>query len=348
MPVMEHRSPAAPAPSPLPGIARLAAAPPLSTRRALLLLIGFFGLWLGFQVGAGVLLAVGLAVGGRLPPGPWPRALEELLRAAGFVTSELGLMAATSSLLATLGAVAVLVPHGGPSLAAMGLRCERGWWREGLVGLALGPLLFALILAVELACGWAAVSPQRWDGARLLFGLLTFTAVAVSEEVVARGFLLQVLGRAWGPAVGVVGSSGVFGLLHVANPHASGFAVAGVTAAGLVFAWAYLATGRLWLPIAFHLSWNFAQGPLFGFPVSGLPSGGLLAVQVSGPVWATGGAFGPEAGLLGMGATLVAAALIAAWRRADASAFATSAVLLGAGAGLGFLLVLVTRPLLGA
>jgi hypothetical protein len=48
-----------------------------------------------------------------------------------------------------------------------------------------------------------------------------------------------------------------------------------------------------------HIGWNFFEGPVFGFPVSGLtdmPS--LLIHTVSGPEIVTGGAFGPEAGLV--------------------------------------------------
>ena len=44
--------------------------------------------------------------------------------------------------------------------------------------------------------------------------------------------------------------------------------------------------------------WNYAQGPLFGFPVSGLGFGTIMKTTVTGPALWTGGAFGPEGGLL--------------------------------------------------
>jgi hypothetical protein len=63
----------------------------------------------------------------------------------------------------------------------------------------------------------------------------------------------------------------------------------------------YLATRQLWLPMALHFSWNFVQGAVLSFPVSGLASTGLLVTTTQGNPLVTGGAFGPEGGLLGTG-----------------------------------------------
>jgi membrane protease YdiL (CAAX protease family) len=241
------------------------------------------------------------------------------------------------SLLGTLVAVRLLRRRGGPGLAAMGLRREGSWGREIVLGAALGPMAFALVLARALACGWVVVAPGRGDAGGLLLAAIAFTGVAVNEEIATRGFLLQVLGSAWSPAVALVGSSLLFAALHSLNPNVSGVAIAFLVVAGLTLAWGYFATGRLWLPIAFHWSWNFAQGPLFGFPVSGLPVDGLLTVTPTGPDWATGAAFGPEAGLVGLLAEAVVAAIIFGWWRAGDSARATLLAVGGGVLGLLFL-----------
>src|SRR5690606_10462502 len=112
--------------------------------------------------------------------------------------------------------------------------------------------------------------------------------------------------------------SAIFALLHGFNPGFGLTALLGLFLAGLLFAQAYIVTRQLWLPIALHLSWNFAEGPLFGFPVSGLPGEGLLTVQLAGPEVVTGGAFGPEAGLVVIVGIAIAAGVLymrGRWRR---------------------------------
>ena len=63
-----------------------------------------------------------------------------------------------------------------------------------------------------------------------------------------------------------------------------------------------------------HIAWNFFQGNVFGFPVSGTTSvTSFITIQQGGPTLWTGGAFGPEGGLLGILAMLVGSLLIWGW-----------------------------------
>ena len=89
-----------------------------------------------------------------------------------------------------------------------------------------------------------------------------------------------------------------FGIEHLSNPNSSWVAVAGIFFIGLFFAYGYLRTKQLWLPIGIHVGWNFFENAVFGFPVSGFDRPGLFRITVSGPDLWTGGAFGPEAGLV--------------------------------------------------
>jgi membrane protease YdiL (CAAX protease family) len=100
--------------------------------------------------------------------------------------------------------------------------------------------------------------------------------------------------------LGVLLSSGVFSLLHLVNPNAEsiGFVAVGLFLAGVFLAFGYLRTRQLWLPIGLHIGWNFFEGVIFGFPVSGLEYYQLTRITVVGPQYWTGGAFGPEAGLV--------------------------------------------------
>ena len=87
-------------------------------------------------------------------------------------------------------------------------------------------------------------------------------------------------------------------------------AVLGLLVGGLFLAYGYVRTRSLWLPVGLHIGWNFFEGVVFGFPVSGLDIYPLLRIKVNGPVLWTGGAFGPEAGLIVLPALILGAALI--------------------------------------
>ena len=219
-------------------------------------------------------------------------------------------------------------------LADFGLHFKRSWWLDFGFGLGLGAFLMLAIFLVELAAGWVTVSgawvtrnPAVPFPLAILPPLVTFLAVGFYEELFSRGYQLRNLAEglnwpAWGPrgtlALATLLSSAIFGLLHIFNPHASFVSSFNIFVVGaLLLALGYLLTGELAIPIGVHITWNFFQGNVFGFPVSGgdFRSATLLSIRQSGPELWTGGAFGPEAGLLGLGAALLGSLLVVGWVR---------------------------------
>jgi uncharacterized protein len=278
-------------------------------------LAGLFGLLAALPTLLAVYQQHGLGI-----PEPGHRMSDQLgpgeFNAIFSASSGTTLAVAAATALATVLSVWVMRRYfGGPALLDLGLRRRPGWPLDTLVGLALGPLLFLAILLLLLAVGWASVEPGQIGTRELLTVFVTFVLVGFSEELFARGWVLQVLERGRGTRAAVVGSAVVFALLHAFNPGFGLTALLGLFLTGLLFAQAYLATRQLWLPMALHLSWNFAEGPLFGFPVSGLPAEGLLRVTPTGPDAVTGGAFGPEAGLVVVVGIALASAVIYALSR---------------------------------
>lgn len=190
------------------------------------------------------------------------------------------------------------------SIRSLGLQFDRRAGADLLAGFLLAGAMLLLVFVIEWGAGWLSLSPapaNEAPGWRPLLTTLTllaaFTATGWQEELYFRGYLLQNLRAGLNLGWGVTLSTAAFSLAHFANPNASAMALLGILLAGLLFAYAYLRSGRLWLPIGLHIGWNFFEGPVFGFPVSGMETLRLLHSQVNGPEPFTGGAFGPEAGL---------------------------------------------------
>jgi len=60
----------------------------------------------------------------------------------------------------------------------------------------------------------------------------------------------------------------------------------------------FLKSNNLWLPIGYHITWNYFQGNVFGFQVSGLSTESLYKLNTPVNNIITGGKFGPEGGLI--------------------------------------------------
>jgi hypothetical protein len=116
------------------------------------------------------------------------------------------------------------------------------------------------------------------------------------------------------PAVGLAVSSILFALFHALNPNLTPLAMLNLFLAGVALGVGYWATRSLWLPIAYHLSWNFVQGSILGLPVSGMRYGGLLLIADWGKApLMTGHTFGPEGGLLATGMLVGAIGVFGWW-----------------------------------
>ncbi|MGC9521953.1 MAG: CPBP family glutamic-type intramembrane protease, partial [Anaerolineae bacterium] len=218
--------------------------------------------------------------------------------------------------------------------AEFGLRLGRAWWTDFAFGLALGASMIAVIFLIEWAAGWVTITETFRAAGDLSFGgafllaLGAFACIGIYEELAFRGYYLTNTAE-WLGGFGAVSHRGavvvatvitavIFGVLHAANPDATLVSTFNIVITGAWFlAIGYVLTGSLAIPIGLHIAWNFVQGNVFGFPVSGIGANAttVIAVEQSGPAWVTGGEFGPEAGVLGLAATLVGGALVVLWVR---------------------------------
>lgn len=185
-------------------------------------------------------------------------------------------------------------------------------WRDFVQGIAISALVMAIVFAIELGVGWIEITGF---GVPLAFTLVKVLCVGTYEEVVSRGYHLVNIAEGTNVGVAIFTSAAFFALLHLTNENASAMSVVGIFVNALMFTVARIVTGSLAMPIGLHMAWNFFQGAVFGFPVSGDKEGAsLIAIRQLGPDLVTGGAFGPEAGVLGIGASLLGIVLVL-WRR---------------------------------
>ncbi len=209
--------------------------------------------------------------------------------------------------------------------ADLGLRLDLRWARELALGLLAGAVLIGLAASTLWALGgftWAPNPSIR--GLALLQGGWMFLWVAINEEALFRGYPFQRLAegrlRSWGTQFLF---AAFFALVHLSNPgvQAAGAALKAVTAlnialAAILLGLAFLRTRSLALPIGIHWAWNFVQGNLLGFPVSG--TGERLAplkpILKDRPDWLTGGAVGLEGSVACTLVCLATVILLAFWR----------------------------------
>jgi len=203
------------------------------------------------------------------------------------------------------------------TFVSLGLVLRRRSFLDFLAGLGITFLMMGTIFLIEKSQGWLELTGLAWgmqSPGDVAVGVAVFLVVCLlvgwNEELISRGYHLQTIASGTSLVWGWFLSSAVFGALHLGNPYASWMAAAGIVLAGMFLGYAYVRTGQLWLSMGLHVGWNFFEGVVFGFPVSGFTFYNLLRISVSGPVAWTGGAFGPEAGLVLVPALAIGVLLI--------------------------------------
>jgi len=184
-------------------------------------------------------------------------------------------------------------------LKTFGITLEN--WRRHLPGgLALAAIMLGVLLAGCYAFGYLHIewTARQVPAVTLVMTLLVLLAAAAVEELMFRGFPLQVLCEGIGKWPGVLVISGLFGLVHMNNPNASLLGTVNTVMAGILLSLAYVRTRSLWLPYAIHAGWNVGVGYILGLPLSGIDLASLWTTGVAGSDTILGGAYGPEGGLL--------------------------------------------------
>ena len=183
-------------------------------------------------------------------------------------------------------------------------------------GLAIAAAGMGVTAGLMAIAGVAHIDGIGFAPGVLLLGALVFTLSGYVEELLFRalmlGGLVRLTGRPWLALTVMALAVGAF---HLATTsHTTALSVISSTLGGVMYGVAFLRTGTIWLGLGVHIGWNWFQGTVLGFTVSGTDdySGALLEVHTSGPDWLGGGDYGPEGSVLSLVGRLVIIALILA------------------------------------
>jgi membrane protease YdiL (CAAX protease family) len=226
------------------------------------------------------------------------------LMTLGFLLYPFGVLVAST--LSTFGAAAVanavtvrIFERG--TLSDLGLGWSRTAKREFLLGVGSGISAAAMVLGLPLLFRIAHFEPapavdHPWAGFFFVSLILLFGATG--EEMLFHGYGFQLLLRSTSPFATILPVSVLFGAAHWFNPNATLGSAINTALWGVLLGWAYYRTGALWLSIGLHYGWNFTL-PLFGENLSGFTMGvtGHTLRWSIGDLW-SGGAYGPEGGIL--------------------------------------------------
>ena len=96
------------------------------------------------------------------------------------------------------------------------------------------------------------VDDSEYDLILVLSFVSMVIAAPVVEEILFRGYILDAIRKIHGDTVAILGSAGLFGLIHL-EPYVVGMASIG----GVIYGWVRIKTGSLWPSIVSHMVWNF-------------------------------------------------------------------------------------------
>lgn len=191
------------------------------------------------------------------------------------------------------------------SIYDLGFKLNRKQIKEGGFALFLGAFSMTIIFVVMLLFGYVdlngSLTVPTFSSYTITYFIL-FVLVGFSEEIFFRGYIMKTMEERYNPKWLIyLVSAIIFSFFHGMNPNVTILGLINIGLVGLLFSYMYDQTKTLWMPIGFHITWNYFQGSVFGFPVSGTDPHGLYNSTVdstSTSSFITGGSFGPEGGII--------------------------------------------------
>lgn len=156
----------------------------------------------------------------------------------------------------------------------------------------IGFIINYLIGSIEIKLSSHILSP-------LILNSIVFFLIAFSEELIFRGFvlnqLIEIMSKYWALVISAL----IFSLFHTFNPNFSVISFVNVFLAGILLGLLFIRLKSLYAPIIQHFSWNYFQGPICGYKISGIEINDTLFVNtINSNNLINGGNFGFEGSLV--------------------------------------------------
>jgi membrane protease YdiL (CAAX protease family) len=198
------------------------------------------------------------------------------------------------------------------SLISMGFSIK-GRLNDILLGFVLPIFIISTGTIILVRLNQLNIVSIKFNGSDCLFGILLFSVVSVGEEILCRGYILNNLMSSINKYRALLITSVIFALLHGFNSNLSWIGMVNLLLAGVLLGSTYIYTKNLWFPISLHLFWNFIQGCVFDYNVSGMDVNSFFLFDIPINNSFNGGDFGFEGSILCTILTIVAIASIHLW-----------------------------------
>ena len=186
-------------------------------------------------------------------------------------------------------------------ISSMGITSIKKGYKELIVGLGLGAITMSIVAIGIVAIGDVKlVKPINKPNISiyLLYGLIQFIFVGFGEEILSRGYIMSVLKQTRNKWIILIGPALIFAALHLGNNGIDVLSFINLFLVGVLFAYMFMKSKNIWMPIGYHITWNYFQGYIWGFKVSGTSTNGLYQIENVTNNIINGGAFGPEGGII--------------------------------------------------
>lgn len=188
------------------------------------------------------------------------------------------------------------------SLSTLGF-VKKNWLKYLGWGILISLLQMGVIALVYQVGGIGTFELNELSLEPILFilGLFPFWLLqGGTEEVATRGWLLTRIAARTNLPLAIAISSSLFGILHMGNAGVTFLSVLNIILDGVLAGLLFIYTDSIWLVVAQHGTWNYVQGNLLGFQVSGTGADASIFsfTMGDGPDWLTGGAFGAEGSII--------------------------------------------------